>query len=157
MNTSLIHDVSEFLFYEADLLDTCKYGEWLDLFDIDAIYWIPSSSEQTDMKGQVSIILEDMPLLKLRVQRLGHPRAYSVTPPPASTRLVGNVRVKKIENSIISNSKLFFTEIRDDVETQYSGSMTHHLKVVEDGFRIKLKRIDLAQAGGIFSIISAPL
>ena len=110
MNTSVIHDVSEFLFYEADLLDTCKYDEWLNLFDIDAIYWIPSSSEQTDMKGQVSIILEDLPLLKLRVQRLGHPRAFSVTPPPASTRLVSNVRIKKIEQIMIKMIAFLFVK-----------------------------------------------
>ena len=82
VNTILTQEVSAFLTYEADLLDSCKFDEWLDLFASDAIYWIPSSSDQTDMKGQVSIILEDKPLLTLRIQRLSHPRAYSVTPPP---------------------------------------------------------------------------
>ena len=157
MNPTLTQKVSEFLFYEADLLDARKYDQWLSLFDHDAIYWIPSSSDQTDMKGTVSIILEDVPLLKLRVQRLSHPRAYSVAPPPATAHLLGNIRVKKIDKSIISNSKLIVTEIRDDVETRYTGSVTHHLRVIKSGFRINLKRIDLLQAGGTFSIISLPL
>jgi len=157
VNISLTLEVSAFLAHEADLLDSGKFEEWLELFDSDAIYWIPSSSDQTDMKGQVSIILEDMPLLKLRIQRLSHPRAYSVIPPPATVHLMGNIKVAEENETIIANSKLIVTEVRDDFETRFTGSVTHHLRSMKGGFKIKSKRIDLLQAGGTFSVISVPL
>ena len=157
VNTSLTLEVSAFLTHEADLLDSGKFDEWLDLFDSDAIYWIPSSSDQTDMEGQVSIILEDKPLLKLRIQRLSHPRAYSVMPPPATIHLIGNIKVAKENKSIIAKSKLIVTEFRDNFETRFTGSVTHHLRSLKGGFRIKSKRIDLLQAGGTFSVISVPI
>ena len=81
---TLHHQVSNFLAQEAELLDLGYFDRWLDLFADDGIYWIPSASDQTDMEGQVSIILEDVALLKLRVARLSHPRAYAVTPLPAT-------------------------------------------------------------------------
>jgi len=157
MSTSLILKVAEFLAHEADLLDSGKFDEWLNLFDLDAIYWIPTSSDQTDMKGQVSIILEDVPLLKLRIQRLSHPRAYSVTPPPETVHLIGNVTVAKQNKTIITNSKLIVTEAREDLENRFTGSVTHELRPLKGGFRIKSKRIDLLQSGGSISVISVPL
>ena len=157
INTNLVSEVSGFLIHEADLLDSGNFDKWLTLFDSDAIYWIPSSADQTDMKGQVSIILEDVPLLKLRIKRLSHPRAYSVTPPPATVHLIGNIKVEQRDKMISVNSNLIVTEVRDDLETQFSGSVTHHLRPEKNSFRIQLKRIDLLRAGGTLSVISVPL
>ena len=80
-------DAAAFLAHEADLLDAGRFDDWLDLFDEDGLYWVPSSRDQTDMDGQVSIMLEDKPLLKLRITRLSHPRAHSVLPPPATVHM----------------------------------------------------------------------
>ena len=43
--------VQAFLIREADLLDRGLFGEWVDLFDEDGIYWVPSSPFQEDMLG----------------------------------------------------------------------------------------------------------
>ena len=66
MNAEVLlqNNVQAFLMYEADLLDRGLFGEGVDLFDEDGIYWVPSSPSQEDMRGQVSIILEDKELLK---------------------------------------------------------------------------------------------
>ena len=48
---SLIQEVSSFLTHEADLLDQGNFEAWLELYEDDALYWVPSSPEQTDMKG----------------------------------------------------------------------------------------------------------
>ena len=37
----LKHEVEDFLYREADLLDERRYEEWLDLFTEDAHYWMP--------------------------------------------------------------------------------------------------------------------
>ena len=49
------------------------------------------------------------------------------------------------------------SEMRDDRETHFSGSVTHHLRRRPEGFGIVLKRVDLIQAGSTFSLISIPL
>ncbi len=154
---SVIEDLTCFLAHEADLLDQGKFDAWLELYEEDAIYWVPSSAEQTDMKGQVSIMLEDLPLLKLRVRRLSHPRAHAVTPKPATIHLIGNVTASEQDGLVVANSKLIMTQVRDNLETSLSGAVTHHLRRSVDGFKIKLKRVDLIQAGGVFSAISIPL
>ena len=79
MNAEVLlqNNVQAFLIHEADLLDRGLFGEWVDLFDEDGIYWVPSSPFQEDMRGQVSIILEDKELLKLRATRLAHPNAHA--------------------------------------------------------------------------------
>ncbi|MFP6713469.1 MAG: aromatic-ring-hydroxylating dioxygenase subunit beta [Rhodospirillales bacterium] len=154
---SLTQEVSSFLTHEADFLDRGDFEAWLELYEDDALYWIPSSPDQTDMKGQVSIMLEDRPLLKLRVRRLSHPRAYAVTPRPATIHLIGNVSAREEGDLVMVSSKLIMTQVRDNIETSLSGVVSHHLSRSENGFGIKLKRVDLIQAGGTFSAISVPL
>lgn len=153
----LLHrNVSEFLTHEAALLDKREFGAWLELFEADGVYWVPSSADQSDMQSQVSVIAEDKPLLALRVGRLSHPRAYSVEPHPRTTHLVGNISVAANDGIVEVNSKLMVEELREDKATRFSGTVTHQLRHRDDGFGIVLKRVDLIQAGGIFAPISIP-
>ena len=156
-NVILHHAVSAFLSYEAALLDRREFRAWFDLFEDDGLYWIPSSAEQTDMKNQVSIMLEDKALLNMRVTRLAHPHAYSVEPHPATTHLVGNITVVQEGELVIANSKLIVEELREDVSTRWSGTVQHQLRRRGDGFGIVLKRIDVIQAGGVLPAVTIPL
>ena len=89
----LLHsEVRSFLTHEADLLDRGQFQEWLELFDEDGVYWVPSSPTQVDMHGQVSIMLEDKNLLKMRVARLSHPKAHAVNPRPTLWHAPANHR-----------------------------------------------------------------
>ena len=159
MNSEILlqGEVQAFLTREAELLDERRFEEWVKLFDNDGIYWVPSSPTQEDMHGQVSLILEDKSLLNLRIKRLSHPNAHAYNPPPSSVHLVGNISATIDEEFVIAKSKLIVTEFRNDSETSLSGKVTHTLKRATGGFRIKLKRIDLIQAGGTFSAITVPL
>ena len=153
----LQNDVQAFLIHEANLLDRGLFGEWVDLFDEDGVYWVPSSQSQEDMRGQVSIILEDKELLKLRATRLPHPNAHASVPRPSTVHLVANISATLQGEDVIATSNLIMTVFRNDKENQLSGKGTHKLRKVLDGFRIHLKRVDLIQAGGTFSSITVPL
>ena len=159
MNEQIIlhHEVHAFLNLEANLLDQGRYEDWLDLFDVNGIYWVPSSPDQQDMFGKVSIMLEDKQLLKLRIMRLVHPKAHAVNPPPSTIHLVGNVTANMDEKLVIATSKLIMTELRNDQETQLSGNVTHHLQKKKGRYSIQLKRVDLIKAGSTFSAITVPL
>mgnify|MGYP001437135409 CR=1 FL=1 len=159
MNSELIlqGEVQAFLTREAELLDERRFEEWLELFDDEGVYWVPSSPTQEDMHGQVSIILEDRDLLNLRINRLRHPNVHAFNPPPSSIHLIGNVSATIDGEFVIAKSKLIVTEFRNDNDTNLSGTTTHTLKRTTAGFKIKLKRVDLIQAGGTFSAITIPL
>ena len=150
-------DVQAFLLHEVDLLDKGLFREWIDLFHENGIYWVPSSQSQEDMRGQISIILEDKELLNLRVARLAHPNAHAFSPPPSSVHLVGNISATTKGEDIIATSNLIMVTYRNDKETQFSGRVTHTLKREVTGFLIRLKRVDLIQAGNTFSAITVPL
>lgn len=153
----LQHDVAAYLAHEADLLDRREFKAWLDLFEDDGLYWVPSSRNQTDMKGHVSVMLEDKALLALRTERLGHPHAYSVEPHPDTVHLVGNITVQTENDIIIARSKLMVDEMREDRQSRWSGSVTHQLRRRDNGFGIVLKRVDLTHAGNTFTAITIPL
>src|SRR5207237_8604836 len=67
----------QFLYYEARLLDTQRYEEWLQLFTEDATYWVPLQQGQNDPYETSSIIHDDRTLLELRVKQIRHPRAHA--------------------------------------------------------------------------------
>ena len=94
---ALQHEVEQFLFHEARLLDLCGFEDWLNLFAEDGIYWIPSEPQQTDPIETVSIIYEDLSLMRMRVQRLVHPRAHALEPAPRTLHTVGNVEAEFFE------------------------------------------------------------
>src|SRR5580704_15055970 len=70
----------QFLLHEARLLDDGKFDDWLALFTLDAWYWVPSESDQSDPVETVSLIYDDRRLLETRVRRLASPRMYSQEP-----------------------------------------------------------------------------
>ena len=76
--------VEAFLYREARLLDEQRFEDWLALFDEDGLYWIPGLPGQTDRFGAVSIVHEDRTVLRMRVRRISHPRAWSLMPLPRS-------------------------------------------------------------------------
>ena len=116
-------------------------------------------SDQIDMEGQVSIIFGGRGTFEtLAGPWLSHPRAYAVTPSPATVHLVSNIILESVTDKITVRSKLIMNEVRDDISsTTLSGKSTHHLIASGDSFKILLKRVDLIQAGGTFNAISIPL
>ena len=59
----------QFLFHEAQLLDTQRFEEWLALFTEDATYWVPLEQNQKDPHETSSLIYDDRTLLELRVKQ----------------------------------------------------------------------------------------
>ena len=73
-------EVVRFIYREARLLDEKRFDEWYELFTDDGYYWVPLSPGQTDPLAHNSLAYEDKLLLKLRIERLKLPTAYSQKP-----------------------------------------------------------------------------
>lgn len=150
----------QFLYYEARLLDSQRYEEWLDLFTEDATYWVPLEQGQKDPFETSSIIHDDRTLLGLRVKQLRHPRAHARVPLARTVHQVANVIVEQDSaEELLVASTLSVIEFRNEKQRLYGALVQHRLRRIKDGnanrsFRIAHKRVDLVNSEGELDGIS---
>ncbi len=155
--------VEEFLLREARLLDDGRFEDWLALFDEDGLYWIPGLPGQTDRLGAVSIVHEDRTVLRMRVRRLGHPRAWSLMPLPRTVHMLGGVTVAPAENGAVEAVAALQVVLyragggRAGDRARYDGRQTMRLRPDGGSFRIVLKRIDLIDCDGVHGVMPVPI
>ncbi|MCW5771866.1 MAG: aromatic-ring-hydroxylating dioxygenase subunit beta [Rhodospirillaceae bacterium] len=141
--------LEDFLFAEAALLDGGAFGAWLDLFTPDGIYWVPASPNQTDAENEISLFHENVALMRMRIERLGHPRAHGVALPIRTSRIVGNVVAGGIDDgAIVVRSRFQLVEFQDRRQRLFAGAYTHRLVPEGGSFRIRQKRVDLVNVEG---------
>lgn len=148
--------VEQFLYRQAEILDARRWDEWLGLFTADGRYWMPASEEQTTGDGVPTIFFEDLDLMKVRVGRLGHPRAWSQQPPNRTSHIVSNVVIEREDaktGDIVVRSKFHVAEFRLDTLRHFLGRYRHHLKRTASGYKIALQRVDLVNAEGPFEYV----
>lgn len=145
--------VERFLIEEAELLDAADYGNWLDLFTEDGRYWVPSHPAQTSSVDDISLYYEDRALMHARVGRLRHPRAMGL--PVRTSHLLGGIRIigRTERGDLIVRSRFLMLEFVADEQRLHGGAVTHHLAAVDATWRIRLKRVDLVNAGGVFDLL----
>jgi benzoate/toluate 1,2-dioxygenase beta subunit len=140
-------DVERFLVEEAALLDRGAYEAWLGLFTADGWYWVPASPAQTDPFDHVSLFFENKVLMRMRAERLQHPRAHGVAAPIRTSRVLGNVQLYDAEGGdILARSRFHMAEAQDGRQRVFAGTYIHRLAVTQDGLRIRVKRVDLVNA-----------
>lgn len=141
---ALRETLTDFVYREARLLDDKQFDAWYDLFAEDGLYWIPLAPDQRDGLNHASLMYEDRLLLKLRIERLKQPRAFSQQP---ESRCQHVLQRPGIESAGADGYRLrtpfFYAETRGDEQLVFTGVVRHHL--VEEGgaLRIREKRIDL--------------
>jgi hypothetical protein len=92
--TSLQQSLQNFVWQENALLDEGHFDEWYELFAQDGLYWIPGESGQESPEGRMCIALENRMLMRLRIDRLSHHRAFSLQPGVRGLRVIQNPRVQ---------------------------------------------------------------
>lgn len=148
--------VEQFLYRQAEILDDKHWDEWLELFTADGHYWMPASEEQTVADGQANIFWEDIDLMKVRIKRVGHPRAWSQKPPHKHCHMVANVVIEKHDaatGDVVVRSRFHAAEFRRDNVRHFVGKYRHELKKTPNGYRIKLQRVDLVNAEGPYEYV----
>ncbi len=148
MNPQL-HDVEGFLIAEAALLDRGAFDAWLDLFAEDGWYWVPAAPDQPDPDDHVSLFYENKPLMRMRIERLAHPRAHGMAHPVRTSRIVGNVALADAGSAggeIVAQSRFHLIEYQAGRQRCFAGAYTHRLVRVDGALRIRLKRVDLVNA-----------
>ena len=140
-------EVERFLIEEAALLDRGAFDAWVELFTADGWYWVPVSPAQTDPFDHVSLFFENKALMRMRAERLKHPRAHGMAAPIRTSRVLGNVLIHGGESGdIVVRSRFHMTEAQDGAQRVWAGNVLHRLSPTKDGLRIRVKRVDLVNA-----------
>jgi len=137
-------EAEDILYREARLLDDRRYREWLELFGDDAKYWIPCNGEGTDPEREITLVYEDLPKLRDRVERLSSGMAHAQMPPSKTKRLISNVEVDNTtEHMAAVSSGFILYELRRSRERVFAGRYEHALRRVDGAWKIACKKVVL--------------
>lgn len=139
-----------FVLDEARCLNDGRYADWLSLFARNGRYWIPlQGARQDEHERHNALADEDRLLLGLRVDRLGHARAFSQQPRSRSQHVLQTPQVERVDQDPLQftlYTPFIYVESRGHEQLMLAGHWLHRL-VLEDGnLRIALKRVNLLNA-----------
>lgn len=98
----LLKEVEQFLFYEAELLDARRFGEWLDLLSDDLRYMAPMTRnvssggrgiELTVPAREVCWFDDDKTTLAQRVRQIESGEHWAEEPASRVCRMISNVQI----------------------------------------------------------------
>jgi 3-phenylpropionate/cinnamic acid dioxygenase small subunit len=164
----LLHEIEQFLYREARLLDDRRFEAWLDLFTDDVRYWMPVRTsryprrsraiavldpdrydeEELSKDGELGIFDETKETLGRRVARLDTGMAWAEDPPSRTRHLVSNVEVEpgdtEGEIRVYSNFVVYRTRAETEQDF-YVGARRDTLRRVDGAWRIARRTIILDQ------------
>jgi p-cumate 2,3-dioxygenase beta subunit len=151
--------VEEFLYHEAALLDAWKLDEWLELLTDDATYRVPSNDRpESDPRGTLFTIADDIARIRARVTRLTDRNAHAEYPPSRTRRLISNVRIVERQPLRVEANFVVHRYRSNDDARQYVGRYRYLLR--KEGGKLKiagreavLDAMELASLGAVSFIL----
>jgi len=153
----ILHEVQDFLYREAELLDERRYEEWLDLFTEDAHYFMPMrrnvphdepQREFTRAGADVNWFDEGKDTLTRRVAQIRTGIHWAEEPPSRICHMVSNVQVLHASDTDVGVKSRFLI-YRNRVETETDvlvGKREDLLRRASGGFKIARRKIVLDQS-----------
>ncbi len=150
----LQHEIEQFYYREARLLDERRLAEWLELFTDDASYAMPLGDPDPRLEERVADRRElgfppgdyDRAFLALVVERLALQQTYAERPASITRHLIANVAVEETERAdeiaVHSCFVVFQTRV-GRFEQAYYGARQDRLRRVGDGWRIARRTVTL--------------
>jgi 3-phenylpropionate/cinnamic acid dioxygenase small subunit len=152
--------LAEFVYLEARLLDEKRFDAWYELFTDDARYWMPLTRGQPDGRMHTSLFYEDKLLLKLRIERLRHPNAFSQQQPSYCQHVLQQPALEQVVRSaagvpviaaefmlnagdFLMRTPFMYVETQLDTQIFLAGIAYHHLTSIDGTLRIRMKKIEL--------------
>jgi p-cumate 2,3-dioxygenase subunit beta len=138
----LRHEVEDFLYAEAALLDDWRLEEWLALLTDDAMYIVPATdARDADPATTLSIIADDAQRVRARAEQLLGKHAWAENPPSRTRRLITNVRIRRADASTIEATANFAVyRFRGEVAETFVGRYEYTLVRRPDGLKIQLRK-----------------
>jgi biphenyl 2,3-dioxygenase beta subunit len=135
--------VTAFLYHEAELLDSNRFAEWLELLDPEIEYRMPVRTTKFLTEGDgfedFEFFCENLASLTTRVRRLETEFAWAEVPPSRSRHFVSNVVVEEAGDAFEVRSSFLLTRTRQDLGHQlFTGA--RHDRLLPDGESFKIAR-----------------
>lgn len=158
---SLMREIEDFLYAEADLLDAREFEKWLDLFTDDLRYWMPMrknlpfAERERDITGEndVAWIDDDKTTLTKRVRQVMTGIHWAEEPLSRVSHLVSNIRLGQAVSQVPEGSsvrvKCHFLVHRNRLETEtdfIAGRREDTLRRIGGSFKIAYRKIIIDQS-----------
>jgi 3-phenylpropionate/cinnamic acid dioxygenase small subunit len=147
-NTDLWGRVAGFYYHEAELLDTYKFADWVELFTDDISYRMPVRTTKFLTNGEgfeeFEFFNETIGSLRTRVKRLETEFAWAEVPPSRTRHFVSNLIVEEPEDGegLEVRSCFMVTRTRADLDYQtFTGARHDRIHPDGDGFKISKRLI----------------
>ena len=89
----LHHEITALLHRECRLLDDGRFEEWLDLFQQQCVYWIPSTVTPGDPGRTITWEIQDRRRLEDKIARFRTGFAFSQLPPTRTRHCLSNIEI----------------------------------------------------------------
>ena len=139
-------EVEDFLYREAELLDTWQLDAWLALYTDDCVYEVtPPGVENADIISRAEVyflIGDDRKRLEHRVIRLKRPNAHAEAPRSKVRHIYSNVVIAEDDGEEVTAYVNFLTFRTKRGTVEYFGRIRFEL--VREGagaFRVRCKRV----------------
>jgi len=154
---ALQHEIEQFYYLEAELLDDRRFHDWLTLLAADLHYWMPvrSTLQRRENAGEFedehgAAYFDDIkPTMEMRIRKLLQPSAWSEDPPSRTRHTISNVRIGSDDGATLAVKSHFIVyqtraERRADL---FVGEREDVLRRVEGaaGYEIVRRRILIDQ------------
>ena len=134
--------IAAFLTREARLMDEGRYREWLDLWTVDALYWVPCNDDDIDPARSVSIIYDHRDPLTQRIDRLMSGSVLSQQPRPRMRRVISNLEIgPEIGAEVTVESNFILVIARNAAKQLWVGRSIHTLREDAGAFKIARKKV----------------
>ena len=144
MTTTITREqVEDFLYAEADLLDSWRLDEWVGLFDQErGGYYMPTTDHPDgDPNVDLFLIADDMPKLRSRVEQLLSGLTWAENPRSRTRHMVSNVLIDERNGDDLRVSAAFAVHrFKNGAADVYVGSYLYGLTAVEGKLKIREKR-----------------
>jgi p-cumate 2,3-dioxygenase beta subunit len=130
--------VEQFLYKEADLLDSWQLDEWLNLLTEGSTYSVPcTDNPDGDNKDSLYLIADDYFRLKARVKRLSSKFSHAENPRSRTRRFISNVQILENANGLVKVSANFIVyRMRYGFTDAYVGKYYYTLLIENNEMKI---------------------
>jgi p-cumate 2,3-dioxygenase beta subunit len=141
--------VEDFLYHEAELLDSWRLDDWLALFAEDAVYQVPSTDLPEDASADDNLfyVADDHARLTERVIRLNKRGAHAEQPRSKTRHVISNVRCERAEDHIAVRAAFVTYRAKGGHTDHFVGHSRYRLREAGEGFLIVEKRCSLDMDG----------
>jgi 3-phenylpropionate/cinnamic acid dioxygenase small subunit len=140
-----------FLYREALLLDRGDFDDWLNLYVVDCLFWMPAwrddGTQTEDPDRELSLIFyRGRRNLEDRIQRIRSNLSIASRVMPRVSHMIGNVLAEALDDARMRLDSSFIVNVQD-VRTNrshaYFGRYEHELRLENGSWKISRKVIRL--------------